>query len=135
MTEPAPMSGPSLARSRRRRFLLSILILGAGLGLAAGLGHSPGWLGARASAAEAREVVIDNYNFAPGSLTVPVGTTVTWVNRDETPHTVVAGDNPRSFKSGGLDTDDKFSFTFAKPGTYDYFCTVHPYMTGKIVVR
>jgi|KBSSwiStaDraftv2_1062776.scaffolds.fasta_scaffold2338681_2 plastocyanin len=92
-------------------------------------------LGGSVNAAETREVQIDNYSFSPGDLTVPVGTTVTWINHDETPHTVVAAGDPRAFRSGGLDTDDKFSFTFTKPGIYSYLCTVHPYMAGKVVVR
>jgi amicyanin len=92
-------------------------------------------LGGGVSAAETREVDIDNYTFTPGDLTVPAGTTVTWVNHDETPHTVVAAGDPHAFRSGGLDTDDKFSVTFTKPGIYQYLCTVHPYMTGKVVVK
>ena len=68
-------------------------------------------------------------------LVRPAGTTVTWINHDETPHTVVAAGDPRAFRSGGLDTDDKFSVTFTKPGIYSYLCTVHPYMTGKVVVK
>jgi len=88
-----------------------------------------------AVAAETRDIKIDNYSFLPGDLTVPIGTRVTWTNRDETPHTVVAQDAAHSFKSGGLDTDDTFSFTFDKAGTYTYICSVHPYMTGKIVVQ
>jgi plastocyanin len=90
--------------------------------------------GGMVNAAEVREVEIDNYSFSPGDLTVPAGTTVTWINHDETPHTVVAAGDPRAFRSGGLDTDDKFSFTFTKPGIYTYLCTVHPYMTGKVLV-
>ena len=90
-------------------------------------------LGGGLSAAETKEVQIDNYSFTPSTITVPLGATVTWTNHDETVHTVVAAD--KSFKSGGLDTDDKFSFTFTKPGSYSYLCTVHPYMTGKIIVR
>ena len=92
-------------------------------------------LGGGVNAAETREIDIDNYTFSPGDLTVPQGTTVTWINHDETPHTVVATGDPHAFRSGGLDTDDKFSVTFTKPGIYQYLCTVHPYMTGKVVVR
>jgi plastocyanin len=83
--------------------------------------------------ASTAEVKIDNFSFGPGALTVPVGTTVTWTNRDDIPHTVVSDD--KVFKSKVLDTDEKFSFTFTKPGTYGYFCSVHPKMTGKVVVQ
>jgi plastocyanin len=79
------------------------------------------------------EVKIDNFSFGPATLTVPVGTTVTWTNRDDIPHTVVSDD--KVFKSKVLDTDEKFSFTFTKPGTYPYFCSIHPKMTGKVVVQ
>jgi len=81
------------------------------------------------------EVKIDNFSFAPATLTVPVGTTVTWTNRDDIPHTVVSTDDPKAFKSKVLDTDEKFSFTFSKPGTFPYFCSVHPKMTGKVIVQ
>ena len=86
------------------------------------------------AAAPAPSVIkIDNFTFGPAAVTVPVGTTVTWVNEDDIPHTVVATD--KSFKSKVLDTDEKFSFTFTKAGTYDYFCSIHPHMTGKVVVK
>jgi len=81
------------------------------------------------------EVKIDNFSFAPQALTVAVGTTVTWTNRDDIPHTVVSTDDPKVFKSKVLDTDEKFSFTFSKPGSYAYFCSVHPKMTGKVTVQ
>jgi plastocyanin len=81
------------------------------------------------------EVKIDNFNFGPAELTVPVGTTVSWTNRDDIPHTVVSADEPKVFKSKVLDTDEKFSFTFSKAGTYPYFCSIHPKMTGKIIVQ
>lgn len=81
----------------------------------------------------AAEVKIDNFSFGHVTVTVPPGTTVTWTNRDDIPHTVVSTDG--SFKSKVLDTDEKFSFTFSKPGTYPYFCSIHPKMTGKIVVQ
>jgi amicyanin len=83
----------------------------------------------------AMEVKIDNFSFGPTTLTIPVGTTVTWINRDDIPHTVVSTDDPKVFKSKVLDTDEKFSFTFTKAGTYPYFCSVHPKMTGKVVVQ
>jgi plastocyanin len=79
------------------------------------------------------EVKIDNFSFGPQTLTVSVGATVTWTNRDDIPHTVVSTDGV--FKSKVRDTDEKFSYTFTKTGTYPYFCSVHPKMTGKVVVQ
>lgn len=84
---------------------------------------------------ETVEVKIDNFSFGPAALTVSPGTTVTWTNRDDIPHTVVSTDDPKVFKSKVLDTDDKFSFTFTKVGTYSYFCSIHPKMTGKVIVQ
>jgi plastocyanin len=83
-------------------------------------------------AAAPAEVKIDNFTFGPGALTVAAGTTVTWTNRDDIPHTVVSTEGV--FKSKVLDTDEKFSYTFTKPGTFPYFCSIHPKMTGKVVV-
>jgi plastocyanin len=79
------------------------------------------------------DVTIDNFSFSPMALTVPAGTQVTWINHDDVPHTVVSTDN--KFKSQALDTDEKFSYTFADAGTYEYYCSVHPKMTGKIIVE
>jgi plastocyanin len=79
------------------------------------------------------EVKIDNFSFGPQTLNVAVGTTVTWINHDDIPHTVVSNDGV--FKSKVLDTDDKFSFTFSKAGSYPYFCSIHPKMIAKVVVR
>jgi plastocyanin len=79
------------------------------------------------------EVKIDNFSFGPQTVTVPVGATVTWTNRDDIPHTVVSTDG--LFNSKVRDTDEKFSYTFAKAGTYPYYCSVHPKMTGKVVVQ
>ena len=90
---------------------------------------------AQSAAIEPDTVAIDNFAFGPKSMTVPVGTTVTWINQDDEPHTVVNTGNPRLFKSGALDTGNKYSFTFDKPGTYSYFCSLHPHMTGVIVVQ
>ncbi len=83
--------------------------------------------------ASAAEVKIDNFVFGPAAITVPVGTTVTWINRDDIPHTVVSTE--KVFKSKVLDTEEKFSYTFTKPGEYPYFCSIHPKMTGKVVVQ
>lgn len=90
---------------------------------------------AQSAAVEADTIAIDNFAFGPNSMTVPVGTTVTWINQDDEPHTVVNAGNPRLFKSGALDTGNKFSVTFDQPGTYRYFCSLHPHMTGVIVVQ
>jgi len=78
-------------------------------------------------------VKIDNFVFGPQTITVPVGTTVTWTNVDDIPHTTVSTDGV--FKSKVMDTDEKFSYTFSKAGTYSYYCSVHPKMTGQIVVK
>jgi plastocyanin len=79
------------------------------------------------------EIRIDNFSFTPMDLTIPTGTQVAWVNKDDVPHNVISVDH--QFKSQALDTDERFSFTFQHPGTYEYFCSVHPKMTGKIVVK
>src|ERR1700739_1209224 len=95
---------------------------------------SAGSPGSSASTAQpaTTEVKIDNFSFGPAALTVSVGTTVTWINRDDIPHTVVSTD--KVFKSKVLDTDEKFSYTFTKAGEFPYFCSIHPKMTGKVVV-
>jgi plastocyanin len=86
-----------------------------------------------AAAPRAAEVKIDNFSFTPQTLTVKVGTQITWTNADDIPHTVVSAD--QAFKSKALDTDQKFTFTADKPGTYSYFCSIHPKMTGKVIVE
>jgi plastocyanin len=83
----------------------------------------------------AKQIVIDNFTFDPPTLTVPVGTKVTWVNHDDVPHTATSTAKPKRFESGALDTDDKFSHVFTTPGTYEYYCAVHPKMTGQIIVK
>ena len=89
---------------------------------------------ASAAAQDATNVVtIDNFTFSPKELTVAVGTTVKWVNHDDIPHTVV--EKKTTFRSKALDTDDSYSFTFASAGTFDYFCALHPYMVGKVIVK
>jgi plastocyanin len=86
------------------------------------------------AAEEPPAVAIDNFTFGPKELTVPVGTTVKWTNRDDIPHTVVETGS-RVFRSKALDTDDTFSYTFANAGTFTYFCSLHPQMVGKIIVK
>jgi amicyanin len=80
----------------------------------------------------ATAVTITDFKFNPATLTVPVGATVTWTNQDEEPHTVAAKDG--SFHSPGMDTHATYSFTFTTPGSYDYICSIHPFMTGTVVV-
>ena len=85
-----------------------------------------------AHAVETTNVMIDNFTFEPAQLTVKVGTTVTWKNRDDIPHTVVSAGK---FRSKTMDTDDSYSFTFTTTGDYKYFCSLHPHMTGMIKVE
>ena len=77
---------------------------------------------------------IHNFTFTPQTLTVKAGTTVTWINKDDIPHGIASSNNAFK-KSGALDTDDSYSFTFTTPGTYQYFCYLHPNMVGSIVVE
>jgi amicyanin len=77
-------------------------------------------------------VKIGNFTFGPQELKVKVGTTVTWTNEDDIPHTIAS---PNNFRSKALDTDGTYAFTFTTPGTYQYFCSLHPHMTGTIVVE
>lgn len=88
---------------------------------------------AQNSPANVVDAKIDNFSFNPATITVPVGTTVRWTNRDDIPHTVVS--DKEIFKSKTLDTDDQYSYTFTKAGTYGYFCSIHPKMTGKVIVQ
>jgi plastocyanin len=85
------------------------------------------------ASATTAEVKIDNFSFGPQTLTVRVGTTVTWTNGDDIPHTSVSTEGV--FKSKVMDTDEKFSYTFTKAGKYPYYCTIHPRMTGEVVVQ
>lgn len=120
-----------MRRSVSVSVLLATAIVGIGL-----LGTSrKNFAAAGQQKSDATEVKIDNFSFGPAALTVPVGTTVTWTNRDDIPHTAVSRDDPKIFKSKVLDTDEKFSFTFSKAGTYPYFCSIHPKMTGKVIVQ
>jgi len=89
--------------------------------------------GGQAVAGGSAQVVVDNFTFAPATTTVPVGTTVTWTNHDDIPHNVVSPE--QKFKSRVLDSDERFSHTFDVAGTYKYYCSIHPRMTGQIVVR
>jgi plastocyanin len=87
----------------------------------------------RAASPSPSEVVIKNFMFSPVSLTVPAGTSVTWSNLDQEPHTVVS--DTGLFRAGAMDTNESFSFKFDKAGTYHFFCSIHPQMTGTIIVQ
>jgi plastocyanin len=106
------------------------LAVSLGLLLACGL-----FLGRHGIAAGAATVAIDDFAFGPATITVKRGTTVTWTNKDDEPHTVVSATDPKLWRSPPLDTDDHFSFSFNDPGTYKYFCSIHPRMQGTIVVE
>ena len=108
--------GPGYLRAAGAAFVLGVCV-------AAGLA----WAAADVS------VNIDNFTFGPEKLTVKAGTTVTWKNEDDIPHTVAS--STKAFKSKALDTDDTFSFTFTTPGTYEYSCSLHPHMVGTVVVE
>jgi plastocyanin len=110
----------------------SAAILATALALSAGTGSNAA-MSSGDKPASGAEVKIDNFSFGPASVTVPAGTTITWTNHDDVPHVVASDD--KIFKSKALDTDDRFSFTFIKPGTYEYFCAIHPKMTAKVVVQ
>ena len=119
----------TLMTARSLQALACALVLGGAAVAASLLIETP----AAAQPGAGPIVKIDNFTFGPATLTVPVGATVTWVNQDDIPHQVVANDH--GFKSRVMDTDDRFSFTFAKPGEYGYFCSLHPHMVGKVIVR
>jgi plastocyanin len=115
----------SAARLASSRALIAAMLLGPVIGA---------MLAFRAVAAQdANVVTIDNFTFGPKELTIDVGTTVKFVNHDDIPHTVV--EKKLSFRSKELDTDDSYSYTFAAAGSFDYFCSLHPLMVGKIIVK
>src|SRR6202045_2151130 len=119
---------------RRRRIAPLLGVVGVVSLLAVALPElSTAGEGGFAAAASPATVNIDNFAFAPATLTISAGTTVTWKNDDDSPHRI--GDKNGTFKSAALDTDDTFSHTFAAPGEYPYICTIHPYMAGKIIVN
>jgi plastocyanin len=119
--------------SNTLRSVMVAAALGAAIAAMTAAVALPGWAQG-AQQATAGVVAIDNFTFTPQTLTVKAGTKVTWVNRDDIPHGI-ASDNDAFAKSKALDTDDSYAFTFTTPGTYKYFCYVHPHMTGTIVVE
>jgi len=90
-------------------------------------------LGPIAKAEAAASVHIDNFTFTPQEITITRGTTLTWINEDDIPHAIVASN--KAFRSKAMDTEQNFSFTFSEPGTYEYFCSLHPHMQGKVIVK
>lgn len=118
--------------NRRKKYFSVLCVLGVCLLLTGVLARTV--IRKEAVAPASVEIRIDNFAFAPAAITVEPGTTVQWENRDDIPHTVVSEDKT-TFKSKALDTGDTFRYTFTKQGTYTYFCSVHPKMTAKVVVR
>jgi plastocyanin len=96
--------------------------------------HTRAAAGEQNGSSDKYQVKIDNFSFTPATLTVPAGATVTWVNQDDVPHTVVSSDD-KGIKSPVLDTDQKFTHTFTQAGTYAYYCSIHPKMIGKVNVQ
>jgi plastocyanin len=113
----------------RTLLVFSIVAVSAMLLLVFGLSTAAGGR----SLAGSYRVTIDNFSFAPATLTVPAGTKVTWTNRDDVPHNVISVD--KKFASPVLDTDEEFSYSFTDPGTYEYYCSIHSKMTGKVIVQ
>ena len=122
-------------KSMRKSVCVAALTMALALGIVAFGSSQRNFVASAQQKPEAPEVKIDNFTFGPAALTVPVGTTVTWTNKDDIPHNVVSTDDPKTFKSKVLDTNEKFSFTFSKPGTFTYFCSIHPKMTAKVIVQ
>jgi plastocyanin len=118
----------------RKGVLLTLLML-AGCGTNSGGTNAVGPAAAKEPEIAPNQITIDNFTFNPSTLTVSAGAKVTWVNRDDVPHTATGTAKPRLFDSGALDTDDQFTHVFPAPGTYEYFCAVHPQMTGRVIVK
>jgi plastocyanin len=136
---------PELTRLTRRAFSAGVVATACGAALqlngsraagnAAPVATEPGdRCPEQQAASEDATVIIENFTFSPDTLTVPVGTEVTWENRDDIPHTVTS-DDKTTIASSLLDTGDRFSFQFNEAGTFDYFCSVHPMMTAKVIVQ
>jgi plastocyanin len=128
-------NGRPYARSQAPRWRARMLFwMGVLCGVALA---SPGAMAASASAStsmQTQRVDIRNFAFAPATLTVRAGTRVTWTNQDEEPH-VVTSAGSQFASSKGLDTSDSYAVTFSRPGTYAYYCSIHPMMVGTIIVQ
>ena len=107
-------------------------LLGSGLLTAAALAA---YVATAAAGARDTAVVIRGFAFNPARITIPVGGRITWTNQDDSPHTITSAATPRLFGSDGLDTGDHYSLVFDKPGTYRYYCAIHPDMQGVVVVQ
>jgi len=132
-TDNNPVPHRQAQRMRARRFGLLFGAVGAAALLAGGLPTLYAAAATVDAAAKTTSIKIANFAFSPADLTVSAGTTVTWKNEDGEVHRVQ--DDHNGFASAALDTHDSFSQTFAIPGVYHYFCSIHPYMVGKIVVK
>jgi plastocyanin len=117
----------------RKSVWIVILVLPIILAIVLLMAGSPNVTANAQPSPKTAEVKIDNFSFGPGTVTVAVGSTLTWTNHDDIPHTVVSTD--KVFKSKVLDTDEKYSYTFAKAGTYPYTCSIHAKMTGTVIVQ
>jgi plastocyanin len=111
-------------------FVFVISLTSPGFGEKEEVNQTPG---SQNNQTDKNQINIDNFSFTPAILTVPVGTKVTWINHDDVPHLVMSTD--KRFTSPPLDTDDRFSYIFTVPGTYNYYCAIHPKMTAKIIVK
>jgi plastocyanin len=119
--------------ARRRSIALRAAVIAALLTF--GAAADPAATTQSAGNAHSANIVIGNFTFEPSTLTVPAGTVLTWLNEDDAPHTVIGTDAESPIKSLPLDTGDRYSVTLTKPGTYRYFCSLHPHMTGTVVVE
>jgi plastocyanin len=117
----------------RRKLFFSGSIVALSLAFAAVVILHPARAKSEDTKTASMEVRVDNFTFGPDTVTVPANSTVTWINKDDVPHVIASSDG--LFKSKALDTDDKYSYTFTKAGTYAYYCSIHPKMVGKIVVQ
>ena len=113
--------------------LTAVALLGLAFGLSK-ISDAKPVASEQSTTTEHKQLQIDNFSCGPPTLTVPAGTTVTWVNQDDVPHNIVSSEG-KTLKSPVLDTDQKFSYTFASAGTYPYYCGLHPKMTGKVIVQ
>ncbi len=118
----------NLKMTKRNIFVAASVLVFASVVFIAGTTH-----GATAADSGKTNVKIDNFTFNPATITIKAGSTVHWTNGDDIPHTVASTD--KLFKSKALDTNEDFEYKFDKPGTYDYFCSLHPKMTAKVIVQ